>query len=37
MAAHRVLPARDDGEAQLLIISGRLIEIFNDNDKMIDA
>ena len=37
MAAHRMLAAWHHGEAQLLVVARRLIEIFDDNDEMIDT
>ena len=37
VAAHRMLPAGNDGEAKLLVVIGRLVEIFHDNDEMIDS
>ena len=37
MAAHRMLAAGHHGEAQLLVVARRLVEIFDDDDEMIDA
>ena len=37
MAAHRMLAAGNDSEAQLLIVFRRLIEILNDDNQMIDS
>ena len=32
MAAHRMLAAGDHGEAELLVVVRRLVEIFDDDD-----
>ena len=36
MAPHRMLTAGNDGETQLLVIFGRLFQIIDDNNDMID-
>src|SRR5262249_22765792 len=36
MAAHRMLAAGNDRESQLLIVFGRLCQVFDDDNNMID-
>jgi hypothetical protein len=37
VAAYRMPPTGNDGEAQLLVISGCLVEVMDDNDQVINS